>query len=346
MSQETIEWLNTYTLQSRAVWHTDKQLQKIAQTVYDGAIPVEDVAARLFAWEPVQAEVKATATVLNADGVEQIEIIDPDRKAICRPPRALSSVDAGAILGIFKSGYTPHSYKTWLLEKVAQILDDELGIYSAGLLKGGAQAWVQVTVPETITTPEGVTFRPNLLAVTSLDGYLATTYKRTIGNTVCDNTMAAALREGGAEYRVRHTRYSDVKLQEARNALEMVHTISEDFQREVAELCAVKVTKGNWDAFLDVIAPLQKDGKAKEGMGLTLATKRRGELTSLYTSDPRVAPWTGTAWGVVQAVNTHAHHVQTVRGSSRDERNMTLAVNGDFDKLDRGTAGTILAIAG
>ena len=49
---------------------------------------------------------------------------------------------------------------------MANILDDDLSISSAGLLRGGAVAWVEVSVPESITTPEGVVFRPNLLATT------------------------------------------------------------------------------------------------------------------------------------------------------------------------------------
>ncbi len=65
-------------------------------------------------------------------------------------------------------GYLRHQYREWLLTTVANVLDDDLAISSAGLLKDGAIAWVEVSIPDSITTPEGVTFRPNLLATTSL----------------------------------------------------------------------------------------------------------------------------------------------------------------------------------
>jgi Domain of unknown function (DUF932) len=68
------------------------------------------------------------------------------------------------------------------------MLDAELGISSAGLLKDGAIAWVEIGMPDSITTPERVTFRPNVLAATSSDGSIATTFERTITDTVCDNT--------------------------------------------------------------------------------------------------------------------------------------------------------------
>ena len=54
-----------------------------------------------------------------------------------------------------------------------------------------------------------------------------------------------------------------------------------------------------------------------------------------------VTPWKGTAFGVVQAVNTHAHHYATVRGATRPERNMVRAVSGGVDTLDIGTLATL-----
>ena len=75
------------------------------------------------------------------------------RQAICR-----SDDSTGAVMGIFGPGYTRHQYREWLLSTVADLLDDDLAISSAGLLRGGAVAWVEVAMPETITTPEGVAF--------------------------------------------------------------------------------------------------------------------------------------------------------------------------------------------
>jgi hypothetical protein len=105
-------------------------------------------------------------------------------------------------MGIFTTGYAMHQYREWLLNTVASILDDDLSISSAGLLRDGAIAWVEVSVPESITTPEGVTFRPNLLATTSFDGSISTTFKRTVTDTVCDNTRELALSEKGQQYKV------------------------------------------------------------------------------------------------------------------------------------------------
>lgn len=344
MSAETMEWLNRFTLQSKAVWHTDAQLQKIYNTVYDGFIPVEDVLSRLFHWEALEAEMIARTTILSESGVETIEMVDATRKIMMRPPGALGPDDPGGVLGVFKSGYQGHNYAEWLVRNVGTILSDKLGVMAAGLLRDGAQAFVQVSIPDTITTTEGVTFKPNLLAVTSYDGSLATTYKRTITNTVCDNTMGMALREDGQQYKLKHTRNSGLKIMEARDALEMVYATADDFAAEVTALTSIEVSDGDWSKFLDEIAPqVDEKGEVKTGRALTMADKKREELSQLWNYDARVSPWKGTAYGVVQAMNTHAHHLQTVRGSERDERNMALNVAGAFDKLDAGTLETLTA---
>ncbi len=197
-------------------------------------------------------------------------------------------------------------------------------------------------MPETITTPEGVAFRPNLLATTSFDGSIATTYKRTVTDTVCDNTRALALAEQGQEFKVKHSRHSRLHLAPARQALEMVHTLAEDFAAEVELLCNTTVTDAQWRAFLDRHVPPVVEGtsRALEGRALTLADRKRQALQRLYQHDPRVSPWAGTAHGVLQAVNTYEHHEGVVRGN-RVERNNLKTINGDFGHLDRRTWQTL-----
>jgi phage/plasmid-like protein (TIGR03299 family) len=334
MSQETSQWLNTNTLigftdKRGHAWHYRAEDQGEQSNHYDGAIPVEDVRRRLFHWQAVEGTL--TATHMHEDGV--LTTVDRERKAIMRS-------DTGHVLGIFRQSYSVHQFEEWLLDQVGSILDDGLSIGSAGLLKGGAVAWVSVEVPDTLETPEGVLFRPNLLACTSHDGSLATTYQRVVTNVVCDNTMSAALREGGngddggrQRLKVKHSRYSRVKLQEARDALAIIHTIADDFTQQVAELTAVKVSAKDWDNFLRTLVPMPED----EGKGQTRAQNKRDALNRMYEHDQRCAPWKGTAWGVVQTCNTFAHHESIVKGQTRADRNMMRAARGEVDGLDMDT---------
>lgn len=343
MSRETLQHLNTNTLIGNTdhrgtAWHYRADYQAEEPNHYPGPIPIVDVERRLFNWQAESRRIAvelpadpATMTHLSTDGVPMSWAEIPGRQAITRS-------DTGQVMGIFAAGYLMHQYYEWLLTTVANILDDTLSISSAGLLRDGAIAWVEVSIPDSITTPEGVVFRPNLLATTSFDGSIATTFKRTITDVVCDNTRECALAERGQAYKVKHSRHSHMRLGEARQALNMIHTLAEDFTREIATLCATPVTNAQWHTFLDELIPHHDTGdKPFSGKARTLADRKRERLEALYDHDQRVAPWAGTAHGVLQAVNTYEHHEGVVRGATRSERNMTRTITGDFAQLDTNT---------
>jgi len=349
MSRETLSHLNTNVLigntdQRGRAWHYRAEQQGEEPNHYPGPIPVPDVARRLFGW---QAESRRIAVEVPADPASMTHLSPaglparweavPDRQGIVRSDRS-----DGSVMGIFTDGYVMHQYRPWLLDTVATILDDGLSISSAGLLRDGAIAWVEVSVPDSITTPEGVVFRPNLLATTSFDGSIATTFKRTVTDTVCDNTRAAALAEQGQSYKVKHSRHSKLLIGDARQALAMVYTLAEDFAAEIAQLCRIEVSQAQWRSFLALHVPVRdQDGQLLSKRSLTLAAAKVDTLNRLYHHDTRVAPWAGTAHGVLQAVNTYEHHENTVRGATRAERNMLRTVTGDFSSLDRATWTTL-----
>ncbi len=178
MSKESLEWLNANTLigfteKRGTAWHYRASMQGEEPNHYLGPIPVDDVKRRLFGWEALSSPVYVEDP---RGGLAQV----PGRQAIVRS-------DNGHVMGIFSDGYEPHPYVEWLINTVSRLLDAELSIGSAGLLKGGAVAWVSVEVPENVVTPEGVEFRPHLFGATSFDGSLATTFKRAVTHIVCDN---------------------------------------------------------------------------------------------------------------------------------------------------------------
>lgn len=330
MSMETAEWLNRnvligYTNQRGTAWHYRATAQGAEPNHYPGPVPVADIKRRLFHWNAIPGRV----------------LVHTDRHGLRPSPERLAVVadDTGEDLGIFMQGYEIHQFQDWLLEKVEAILDDGLAVGSAGLLKNRAQAWVSVEVPDTVQTPEGVQFRPHLLACTSHDGSLATTYKRTVTNVVCDNTMGAALRGAGQVIKVKHSkgsRQGRLEVLSAKQALDMVQVLADEFTQQVQQLCQVSVSEAQWQDFLRAHAP---DTGSKRSR--TIAGNRRTELHRLWQFDNRVSPWRGTAWGVLQAVNTYEHHHGTVRGASRPERNLSRAVTDHADTLDSATLSTL-----
>lgn len=332
MSSETLQHLNTNTLigftdKRGNAWHYRQEEQGAESNHYVGAIPVEDVERRLFDWEGMSSPVQYTLP--NGQGRTA-----DDRQVIFRS-------DTGDALGVFKSGYQIHQYKPWLIGNVETIADSDLEIASAGLLKNGAQAWVQFELPETLVAAEGVQFRPFLGAATSMDGSLASTYFAGAQLVVCDNTLAAGLNGAAGKVRVKHSVRSLSRINDVRDALGIVYQVADQFQEEVDALTATVVTDAEWSAFVEAHTALGPNPTVRS---VGMAERKAEELNGLWNADPRVSPWKGTAFGVLQAVNTHAHHFQTVRGASRVDRNMERAITGGVEKLDRSTLDLLATV--
>lgn len=336
MSRETSTWLNQnvligYTDNRGHAWHYRESSQGDEPNHYPLAIPVADVERRLFNWDAVSRKVAVELPATFDDMTHTDDDGNPLRWAVQDDRQAIASDDDHTVMGFFKSGYQAHQYREWLIGNVADILDDDLNISSAGLLRNRAVAWVEISMPETLSTPEGFDFRPNLLATTSFDGTVATTYKRTVTATVCDNTYDMAMSEKGQMFKAKHSKYSGMKMTAARDALGIVHTMAEDFAAEIAAMCAVEITDKQWSQVLDLLVPIPEEEKGK---GYTMATRKRESLSGLYKSDARCAPWSGTALGVMQAFNTYDQHLRgTNKDTIRAERNMQEAINGSVGKL-------------
>jgi phage/plasmid-like protein (TIGR03299 family) len=267
-----------------------------------------------------------------------LSITDDSRKVIVRP-------DTQQILGVFKSGYQVHGYDEWLIKHVESILDADLHIGSAGLLRGGAVAWVQTELADTLEV-QGVEFRPFLTAATSLDGSLATTYQTGAQLVVCDNTLQAALGDSDSErLKIRHSRHSLGRISDVRDALKIIHTAADEFAHEVELLTAQSVSDKTWAKFVDAFsAPTVKKGAEPTKRQLTSQTKIGDTLKTLYANDNRVAPWAGTAYGVVAAVNTYQHHEVHTAGRSKAERNAEFTVTGRWAKNTADTLELLAAV--
>lgn len=343
MSAETLEWLRTNTLigysdELGSAWHVDKGG---ATNHHELAVPI-DAVERLFSWEAQSVEVYVNASI--EEGLVPIE----GRRAIQHP-------STSQVFNIVSDRYAIHQYKEWLLENVSALLDEsegELGIGSAGLLRGGGQVWVQVRPAET-TMIGGEEQLPWILATTSHDGTLATQYKGCRQRTVCDNTMAVALSERRSEYRVRHLSGNDMKLAEARAALELIFTAQDAFDDEVQRLMETFVSEEQFNHIIKEVMPVpeaeMEDGKVKNRRAINNARKHQLELDRLWSEDPRVEPWKLTKWGAMQAFNTWWHWGRVEgrgiagAGSNFEAKSTQVrrAVTGETATFDRQVAGVI-----
>lgn len=337
MSKESLEWLNKNTLIGNVLkrgykaWSYRADLQGDEPNHYDGPIPIEDVERRLFFFNAVEMPVYVGIKDDEGNIIKYME--QSDRKAIVRS-------DNNHVMGMFKDTYTPHQFKHTLLDNVANIIDDHsLVIDSAGILRKGAIGWVAVSMPDNVQTSAGFPVRPYLLATTSHDGTIATTYKQVYNAPVCDNTLFAGLATDGNQFKARHSKNSDMKIQSIREALDIVFTMSEDIIAEIERLSNITVTDSEWDAIVNRIIPVGEEGKVAQ-QSITRMQNKQDAVRSLYANDPMVTPWKGTALGVLQAFNTFQHHV-VGDNKTRSERNAMNALNGKIEQNDANVLSVI-----
>lgn len=323
MSTETAEWLNErilvgFTEKNGEPWWFRKELQGDEPTVYPGPIPREDVERRVFSWT---AE-KRPILVVGADGSHRA---DPRYNAIVHS-------ETGRVFQVAKKTYVIHQYQEWLLNRVNDLLEnDELHIGSAGLLRGGGGAWVTVERPDNVTSRSGMDLRPRLLVASSHDGRLSTTYKFVGTVVVCDNTLATALREKEPEYRVRHTMRSKMRLEQVRETLGILVESGQGLVDLIDDLADVTVTDEQWQQIVERLVPIKKGSLPRVQARLE---NKRAKLDELWRSDPRCAPWTGSALGAFQAFNTYRLH-ESGPDDSRLDRNMRELFEGTARTKDR-----------
>lgn len=315
---------------------------------FDGAVPIE--------------EARKLLTVDVAEGTVRVELEDP--LPVIELIRNASTIEdarryADVLLGMradapdgsrFKAvvdrteGYVfqvassrwsndGHQYET-MLDHASALLDVSGGsmvIGSVIALDHRQKAMVQVRPTEGVTVG-GDKLLPWLAMFSSLDSSWASGIKGCWTRAVCDNTSAMVVAERTARYARKHTKNTSFQLSECRRVLEVFHTSTELEVAEIERLMNTPVTVGQFGEVAELLLPLQGD------MTPTATTRRTNERQAvwmLYAADPRVAPFKDTAWGILQAWNTHSiHGITPKNGKSRTERQAFNLIGGHQESAD------------
>lgn len=295
---------------------------------FTGAVPRDEALAMLDI--PVQ-EVTPHLPIIDDNGV--YDIIDESHKAIVR-------TDTGAVFKYFKPGYKMHRYPEWLVGNVDLLLDGGLMIGTVAMTKGGARAFLQAELPEgrVATAPgaEPVKHSPHITAATSLDGSIATTYGIGTRVFICENELSLAgwrdrVDSFQAFTKIRHSSNSLLRVNEVRANLGfVVEEIGDAFDQQFRDLVAQHVSD---QRFNEITAAYSGLHSAKEGRSKTMAENKVAALDNLWRNDQRVAPWRNSAYGVLAAFNTAAHHVFGA-DKGREERNQDRIVQDEWAKFD------------
>lgn len=351
-SAETMNWLRSnikvgYTTERGPAWWAQGAVTKTGEWTeipdgshFEGPVPPEEVRRLLDV-----RLVKGTVSVkyVDADGNEQVTD-DPATEPVV-------NARTGQVFGYPSRSYTIHPYLETLQGFMERILYDErVGVGSAGLLRKGGVAFLQARLPEAFEVA-GYGYQPYATAVTSADQSRSTVYVTGALGAICDNTLDSAVLGALTKLKIRHTRRSMPSVQTAREKLGIqLAATAETIGEAIGSLTGITVSEAEFSAWLDMEVPVpEKDTRySTGGPGYTRAVGKRDELTRLWTSDPKVQPWTGTAFGVLQAANTYRTWSQTVRGAdgARLERNFANDVFGITAKGDSAALDNLAEIKG
>jgi phage/plasmid-like protein (TIGR03299 family) len=324
MTTHSYEWLANKVLAgfqapgfNRPVWwHRLAEAQGHTPRTWPGAVPFEVVHEHLAGWEPTISE-----------------LFDADMNKVTSH-KLVRTPDGSAVIGI---DHVLHLYGTWLTGTVKECLGDEAQISSAGLLNNDMQAWVTIERPEVATGPAGIKFSPFITFSTSLDGSLSTQINQNTQLPICDNTMNMARGQGVA---FKHTSNSASRLGTYREVTMALLQGETDFRAILESLVTEEVSNKQFSKFLDKLVPVSDEDKPAKR---TRSERKRQEITQLYRKDSRVTEWTGTAFGVVQAVNTWNQHMSQLRNTSGIEMTDTdlRAMRNYSDRLRGPKAGVL-----
>lgn len=400
MSYHTSQYLNAGNIMvgnvkntGNAWWYNQALENPNRPTHFQDFIPLTTVRDRLFGWSAWESDRLVAYferpvlddngnSVLDSSGNVVTKVYEvPVRsfKAIGREDWIVNGVPddeedgADAILHVQGKDYGVHQLQEVFINSTAQILGGAdnmaMGVCSAGLLKWGRRAWITITIPDNLTNDDsGLKFRPNLTVSTSFDSSLATSWVRTFGIPVCDNTLDYQLIKAGekGKFVLKHTKNSAMRIKDAAQALGLLNEQADDMDRALSELVNVEVPEKIFLKWLDAMVPVPdlketvKEVKSIQGEmiqvkkvstnGQTIALNRRDKLVEMWDRDPRVAPWKNTKLGILQLWNTFNQHERTFKASQKFDGNRLAAkveaqqlktLGGDFLREDAKAITTI-----
>lgn len=211
---------------------------------------------------------------------------------------------------------------------------------TAGALGSGERVFGSLLLPRSVVIDEkGIADKTDtyIMIATSHDGSLPVTAAVTPVRVVCQNTLNIALKGAKNKYKVRHTKSSEFKMIEAREALNVTFKYMDRFEEEAKALFESAMTSNEFDKLIAATFGDQPDEKVNdEGKVLNAAAvsrwdNRRDALHDLRKSDT-LDGIRDTWWGGFNTIEEYFDYERSFRG---DIENLYLPHLGFDDAMNR-----------
>ncbi len=299
-------------------------------TVIDGLATAEEALKHAnLNWQVK----KAPLTYVIGDDVYEVE----DRCVTYRD-------DDNTRLGIVGADYEIFQNQE-VFSMFDSVVDSKAAIYeTAGSLYGGRKVFVTASLPAmTKIGVKGDDLIENYILIsTSHDGTASTVAKRIKTRVVCNNTLTAALREDGRDFKIRHSQNMKDRVEQAMEAIGLAKKRIDDDAELYNAMAKKEVNDAEVKAFLEkcfkmAVVPTKKeadtllDGKKKEPKEnyLLVAAKET------YAASETVQR--GTLWGAFNAVTEVVNHKRRgqnrIGGNDKDENLLDALLFGKASEL-------------
>lgn len=278
----------------------------VRKTAWGGGVVLEDSPKTAqealkksgLDWEVVK--VPTWRPKLTGEGFKQV----PDKYSIVR-----TSDDAD--LGVVGKNYEPFQNETAFEFLNNLAYNGDIFYETAGALNGGKRVWVMCRVPETITIAGGDTLQPYLGVFASHDGSSAVTATTSAVRVECSNTYNMALNQAKNKYTFRHTTAGSLKLQQARESLNLQLSWDEALRLEVNKLVATDVTDEIFSKILEANFP---DMKLQTPKSIAQVIENRALSTTIQDE------YRPTAWGCLNSLSEVTEHFRPYRNDEARQK--------------------------
>ena len=234
--------------------------------------------------------------------------------------RATVRADTGEALAIVGTRYEPIQNVEAFRFLDALVGEAKAMYHTAGSLRGGRKMWIQARLPKELVIVPGDVAEKFLLLVNSHDGESAMVCRFVATRVVCQNTLAAALREHGAsrQVSVRHTRSAAGRVDEARRVLGLSLRYFDVFGERCQAMSAKNLTRKMLGEYLTMVVPMPVAGRDSSHVRDTHHVLAHLFETGRGNETPKVR---GTLWAAYNAVTEYVDHVRGVRKDGGLRRN-------------------------
>jgi phage/plasmid-like protein (TIGR03299 family) len=278
----------------QAAWHGLGENVQDAQT-WERAIELAGLDWQVEKRQLALPLAQGTAIPIDAYGIFRNDVSDA----------------AQAFLGTCGANYEPIQNRT-AFDFVDVLLEAQSGAHydSAGALGKGERFWVSARLPFAFDVAGDDKHETYMLFASSHDSSMSAIGKLVSERVVCQNTLTVALRERGAQFKIKHTKDASKRLEAARQLMKGAQASIEELREKFNVLASRKLTKDLLVSTLDKLFP--KDDAKKH------QTRRENTIQFVldryeFNDANTFANQRGTAFNLLNAVTGYVDHERGVR---------------------------------